>query len=135
LNLAHLEPIDCLLPNLQIFLACVISGIDLFFTASSVGGVHKFRKPICRWDLNKSTHFRGWDFGVFTQVCTSRDAHRLPIRCARHGIDVSGTQNNLRLSSRMVIGPSFTSSTCIILRKLPVSTLLISLRAEATKYS
>jgi hypothetical protein len=30
-NLAHLEPSDCLLPNLQIFLACVISGIDLIF--------------------------------------------------------------------------------------------------------
>src|SRR5882762_11924410 len=31
LNLSHLEPIDCPLPNLQIFLACVISGIDLIF--------------------------------------------------------------------------------------------------------
>src|SRR6266478_2917285 len=27
LNLSHLEPLDCPLPNLQIFLACVISGI------------------------------------------------------------------------------------------------------------
>ena len=31
MNLSHLEPIDCPLPNLQIFLACVISGIDLIF--------------------------------------------------------------------------------------------------------
>jgi hypothetical protein len=31
LTLSHLEPIDCPLPNLQIFLACVISGIDLIF--------------------------------------------------------------------------------------------------------
>jgi hypothetical protein len=31
LNLSHLEPIDCPLPNLQILLACVISGIDLIF--------------------------------------------------------------------------------------------------------
>ncbi len=30
-NLSHLEPVDCPLPNLQIFLACVISGIDLIF--------------------------------------------------------------------------------------------------------
>ena len=31
MNLTHLEPIDCPLPNLHIFLACVISGIDLIF--------------------------------------------------------------------------------------------------------
>ena len=31
MNLSHLEPSDCPLPNLQIFIACVISGIDLIF--------------------------------------------------------------------------------------------------------
>ena len=31
MNLSHLEPSDCPLPNLQIFLACVIFGIDLIF--------------------------------------------------------------------------------------------------------
>jgi hypothetical protein len=31
LNLTHLEPIDCPFPNLQIFLACVISEVDLIF--------------------------------------------------------------------------------------------------------
>ncbi len=31
MNLSHLEPIDCPLPNLQIFLACIIAGLDLIF--------------------------------------------------------------------------------------------------------
>ena len=31
MNLSYLEPSDCPLPNLHIFLACVISGIDLIF--------------------------------------------------------------------------------------------------------
>ena len=46
MNLSHVEPIDCPLPNLRIFLACVIFGIDLIF--------HSF--------------FRWWDFGVFNQI-------------------------------------------------------------------
>jgi len=32
---SHLEPIDCPFPTCQIFLACVISGIDLIFHTST----------------------------------------------------------------------------------------------------
>ena len=44
MNLSHLEPSDCPLPNLQIFLACVISGIDLIF--------HSFYREVvlASWD-------------------------------------------------------------------------------------
>ena len=31
MNFSHLEPIDCPLSDLRIFIACVISGIDLIF--------------------------------------------------------------------------------------------------------
>ena len=48
MNLSHLEPIDCPLPNLQIFLACVISGIDLIF--------HSFYRTVglTSWDGDMS---------------------------------------------------------------------------------
>ncbi len=48
LNLSHLEPIDCPLPNLQIFFACVISGIDLIF--------HSFYRVVVltSWDRGMS---------------------------------------------------------------------------------
>ncbi len=48
MNLSHLEPIDCPLPNLQIFLACVISGIDLIF--------HSFYRDVVltSWDRGMS---------------------------------------------------------------------------------
>ena len=47
-NLSHLEPIDCPLPNLQIFSACVISGIDLIF--------HSFYRTVIltSWDRGLS---------------------------------------------------------------------------------
>ena len=48
MNLSHLELIDCPLPNLQIFLACVISGIDLIF--------HSFYRMVVltSWDRGMS---------------------------------------------------------------------------------
>ena len=53
MNLSHLEPIDCPLPNLQIFLACVISGIDLIF--------HSFYRDVVltSWDRSYLIASRG----------------------------------------------------------------------------
>ena len=52
MNLSHLEPSDCPLPNLQIFLACVISGIDLIF--------HSFYRIVVltSWDRSMSDYER-----------------------------------------------------------------------------
>src|SRR5258705_11321672 len=57
LNLSLLEPIDCPLPNLQIFLACVISGIDLIF--------HSFYRAVV---------LTSWDRGP-----SDCEPHRLPV--------------------------------------------------------
>ena len=48
MNLSHLEPIDCPLPDLRIFIACVISGIDLIF--------HSFYRKVVltSWDRGMS---------------------------------------------------------------------------------
>ena len=50
MNLSHLGPLDCPLPNLQIFLACVISGIDLIF--------HRFYRKVVltSWDRGMSDY-------------------------------------------------------------------------------
>src|SRR6185503_3023565 len=62
-------------------------------------------------------------------VC-SPQRHREHGECTEEEV-----QNCLRLSSRIVTGPSFTSSTCIRLRKLPQATSSTSWLTRSMKYS
>jgi hypothetical protein len=73
LNLSHLEPIDCPLPNLQIFLACVISGIDLIFHSFVSGWVSTVTKAcVCepRPTRYRAVVLTSWERALCVAIAT-----------------------------------------------------------------